>query len=143
MIVTTLDHVAGHAVGDTLGLVRGVSSWTRRVTKTCAGGIRHLAVHGLADLDRGLDECRLKAMEALKKEAEAMGATAVIGLQTEMKELSSGACMVVVTGVAVRTYRLPAATPAFQTPQAISEIGFGFPAGFPERPAIEGSVLHH
>jgi uncharacterized protein YbjQ (UPF0145 family) len=143
MIVTTLDHVAGHAVGDTLGLVRGVSSWTRRVTKTCAGGIRHLAVHGLAELDKGIDECRVKAMEALKKEAEAMGATAIIGLQTEMKELSSGACMVVVTGVAVRTYLLPAATPAFQMPAMTSEIGLGFPAGFPGRPAIEGSVLHH
>jgi uncharacterized protein YbjQ (UPF0145 family) len=138
-----LDHVAGHAVGDTLGLVRGVSTWTRRVTKTCAGGIRHLAVHGLADLDKGLNECRGNAMAALKQEAEAMGANAVIGLQTEMKELSSGACMVVVTGVAVTTYRLPAATPAFQVPVTTSEIGFALPPELPGRASIEGSALHH
>jgi hypothetical protein len=72
-----------------------------------------------------------------------MGAGAVVGLKTEMKELSSGACMVVATGVAVRIYRLPAATPAFQVPATTSEIGFGFPAALPARPAIEGSALHH
>jgi uncharacterized protein YbjQ (UPF0145 family) len=119
-----------------------VSTWTRRVTKTCAGGIRHLAVHGLAELDKGLDECRIKAMDALTREAEAMGATAVIGLKTEMQELSNGACMVVVTGVAVRTYRLPAATPAFQMPQTTSEIGF-VPVEIFGRPAVSGSALQH
>jgi uncharacterized protein YbjQ (UPF0145 family) len=143
MIVTTLDHVAGQQIGDTLGLVRGTSTWTRRVTKSYAGGIRSTHAHGMRDLEAGLASTRSEATEAAKREAASMGATAIVGFQTEVRELSEGVYMVNVTGTAVKTYRFPAPMPALSDDGELPVIGMVHFAFAGERASFEGSSLRH
>ena len=143
MIVTTLDHVAGQQIGETLGLVRGTSTWTRRVTKSYAGGIRSTHAYGLRDLEAGLAATRDEATETMKREAAKIGATAIVGLQTEVRELQEGVFMVNVTGTAVKTYRFPAPMPATRSDDDLPAMGmahFAFAGG---RAFFEGSTLHH
>ena len=143
MIVTTLDHAAGLQIGDTLGLIRGVSTWTRRVSKSYAGGIRGVEVHGMAELDSGLTETRLRATDAAKQEAAAMGANAIVGIRTEVKELTPGVFMVCVTGTAVKTYRLPANVPAYRSEDDVPPVAPMLHAQALQRASYEGSTLRH
>lgn len=143
MIVTTMDHVAGHTVGETLGLVRGAATWSRRVSKTYAGGIRGIEVHGLAELDQGLADSRQRAMDEAELQAKAVGATAIVGLATEVKELTAGVFMVCVSGTAVKTFRLPAAAPSFRPPSDLFGDGLAFIGAALERASFEGSLVHH
>ena len=143
MIVTTLDHVAGHQVADTLGLARGTATWSRRIGKTYGGGIRGVELHGTAELDQGLEEARVQATEAVKKNAQAMGATAIVGIVTEVKELNSGVLLVCVTGTAVKAARLPAAIPALRDMDETPDFGAGHMAQFLARASSEGSALRH
>jgi uncharacterized protein YbjQ (UPF0145 family) len=143
MIVTTLDHVAGYQVADTLGLARGTAVWSRRVSKTYSGGIRGTELHGTAELDQGLEEARIQATEAVKKTASAMGATAIVGIVTEVRELNSGALLVSVTGTAVKAARLPQAIPAFRDMDDTPDFGMAHIANAMARASSEGSALRH
>ena len=143
MIVTTLDHVAGYQVADTLGLARGTATWSRRIGKTYGGGIRGTELHGTAELDQGLEDARTQAMEAVKMNAARMGATAVVGLVTEVKELNSGVLLVCVTGTAVKAARLPAAIPAMREMDDTPDFGMTHVAQFLARASYEGSALRH
>ena len=143
MIVTTLDHVTGQQTGDTLGLVRGTCSWTRRIAKSYAGGIRSVQLHGLAELDQGLAEARNRAMDDAKREAGTMGGTAIVGCRTEVKELGTGVYLITVTGTAVKTYRLPASVPAFGGNDELPGLGLADYAKARARASSEGSLLRH
>lgn len=143
MIVTTLDHVTGQQTGDTLGLVRGTCSWTRRIAKSYAGGIRSVQVHGLAELDQGLAEARTRAMDDAKREARTLGGSAIVGCRTDVKELGTGVYLISVTGTAVKTYRLPAQVPHFDGNDELPGLGFAPIAKALSRASSEGSVLRH
>ena len=143
MIVTTLDHVAGYQVADTLGLARGTATWSRRISKTYGGGIRGTELHGTSELDQGLEEARIQATEAVKKNAASMGATAIVGIVTEVRELSSGVLLVSVTGTAVKAARLPAAIPAMREVDDTPDFGMAHVAQVMMRASFEGSALRH
>lgn len=140
MIVTTLESIAGHAIGDTLGLVRGSALWSRRVTKYSYGGIRNLQATGLKEMDQGLNEAKDSACLALERQAAGLGADAIIGLRIDVIEMSNGVFCVNATGTAVKTAKLPvhvaASAPAADAGRIAALMAF-------ERASAEGSVLHH
>jgi uncharacterized protein YbjQ (UPF0145 family) len=114
MKVTTLESVAGCSVEETLGVVRGTSMWSHRISKNSYGGLRGLSYTGSADMDQGLTTGREKAEASMQAQAKAMGANAIIGMRIEIVDLGSGSYAMTATGTAVMTQRLPMATPAFQ-----------------------------
>lgn len=141
MLVTTMDNVAGKAIGDTLGLVRGKAFWSRRVNKICVDGSRHLQVNGVEDMDLALDEARERATETVRRNAQVIGADAVIGLRIEIAELSAGTFMVLVWGTAVTTVTIPLGEISMEeTLDEASEPVHACRAG---RASSEGSSLRH
>lgn len=149
MIVTTLDGIAGRMTQETLGVVRGTSLWTRRVMKSSFGGIRHMQVTGVKDLDAGLNEAKERAHEAMIAEARRLGADSIIGVKIDVIEMSNGVFCVSTTGTAVTTLVLPATIPTFDgaSPAASAEADddADFDMGFlmTARPSFEGSQLRH
>ena len=148
MIMTTLEGVAGRMTETTLGAVRGTALWTKRITKSCMGGIRHMQAFGLADLGAGLNEAKECASKELQQQARKLGADAVVGLRIEVIEMSNGVFCVNASGTAVRTVALPQSVPDYSRtgggietgdePYDLSTVGF-----VAQRPSFEGSVLRH
>jgi uncharacterized protein YbjQ (UPF0145 family) len=141
MIVTTMSEIAGRTTGETMGMVRGMATWVRRISKTYAGGIRALQSTGVSEFDLALAGARESAERGMKAEAIAMGADAIVGVKVEMFELSSGGFMLSMMGTAVKTVELPAAAPTLTgaaTPDVKPEIAY-----LAGKPSIEGSHLRH
>ncbi len=114
MKVTTLETVAGRMVEETLGVVRGSVLWSRGLKKFSRGGIRAMEYMTNEDVAEGLNQARLDAEEALKRQALSLGADAVVGLRFEILEMGAGMFQAAATGTAVRTSALPqAGAPAF------------------------------
>ena len=149
MIVTTLDGIAGRMTQETLGVVRGTSLWTRRVMKSSFGGIRHMQVTGVKDLDLGLNEAKEQAHKAMVEQARAMDGDSIIGVKIDVVEMSNGVFCVNATGTAVKTLALPASVPSFDvaSPAASTdtdeEFDFDMSILLAARPSFEGSVLRH
>jgi uncharacterized protein YbjQ (UPF0145 family) len=114
MKITTMESVAGCIVEETLGVVRGSATWSHRIMKSSYGGLRGLSYTGHSDMDQGLNAGREKAEATMLAQATALGADAIIGMRVEIIELGGGAYSMVASGTAVKTQRLPMATPAFQ-----------------------------
>lgn len=149
MIVTTLDGIAGKLTQETLGLVRGTSLWTRRVMKSSFGGIRHMQVTGVKDLDAGLNEAKEQAHQAMIDQARGMGADSIIGVKIDVVEMSNGVFCVNATGTAVTTLALPSSIPSFAVASpaadvdADDEMDIDMSFLMAARPSFEGSVLRH
>jgi len=141
MIVTTMDGIAGSITEETLGVVRGTALWTRRTVKNFVGGIRQFQVHGLQELDHGLNAAKESATKAMEEHAKKLRADAVIGLRLEVIEMSGGVFCVNATGTAVMTVKLPQSVPAFTAgPSEDFDLDISFLAA---RPSFAGSSLRH
>jgi uncharacterized protein YbjQ (UPF0145 family) len=123
MKVTTLETIAGRVVEDTLGSVRGVAMWSRRVTKNSTAGHRALEHMTMDDIANGLADVRQQAETKLITNAKNMGADAIVGLRIELIELGNDMFQAIAFGTAVRTEALPAAIPAFQAPVLANVFG--------------------
>lgn len=113
MRVTTLDSFAGRSIEDTLGVVRGTVMWTRGLKKFSRGGIRAVEYMTSSDVAEGLNQARMDAEAAMKRQAAQMGADGIIGLKFEMIEMGGGMFQASVTGTAVRTESSEKSAPVF------------------------------
>jgi uncharacterized protein YbjQ (UPF0145 family) len=123
MKVTTLENIAGHSVEETLGVVRGSSIWTRRVSKNSTAGHRaleHMSVDEIAD---GLATVREKAEAKMIANAKVMGANAVIAFKVELVEVGNDMFQAIAFGTAVVVEALPTATPTFAAPVFANTFG--------------------
>ena len=141
MIVTTMDNIAGSITEETLGVVRGTALWTRRIVKNSMGGIRQFQVHGLQELDEGLNVAKENASKAMEENAKKLRADAIIGLRLEVIEMSNGVFCVNATGTAVNTVKLPQSVPVFTAgPAEDFDLDVSFLVA---RPSFAGSALRH
>ncbi len=101
MIVTTTTTLGDQDIVETIGMVRGTKTWSRRMVKSFAGGIRTIEQTGMLDFQKALESIKAEALEAMIENAGGAGASAVIGLQETITEVTSGTFMVTVTGTAV------------------------------------------
>ncbi|HFC04911.1 MAG TPA: YbjQ family protein [Rhizobiales bacterium] len=102
MIVTTTNTLGDQDIVETLGMVRASTTWRRRILKTYQGGIRSVQQNGMLNFEEALEEIKQEAMAEMVKKAKETGATAVIGMQEQINEVTAGVFMVTVMGTAVR-----------------------------------------
>ena len=103
MIVTTTNTLGDRDIVETVGMVRGCTTWRRRINKIFQGGIRSIQQVGELDFEAALASIKKKAMDEMIAEAEKAGACAIVGLSEQISEVTSGVFMVTVMGTAVRT----------------------------------------
>lgn len=102
MIVTTTNTLGDQDIVETVGMVRGSTTWRRRIMKSYQGGIRSVQQSGQLDFDKALDDIKQQAMAQMVKSAQQAGATAIVGMQEQVNEVTEGVFMVSVMGTAVR-----------------------------------------
>lgn len=113
MRVSTLESIAGRVVEDTLGVVRGTIMWSRGLKKFSRGGIRAVEYMTTEDVAQGLNKAREDAEAALIRQAEALGADAIIGVRFEIVEMGAGMFSASAMGTAVKTSSIAAPAPVY------------------------------
>lgn len=102
MIIATTENIAGKSIKETLGIVKGEVVQTKHVGNDIMAGFKTLVggeVKGYTDM---LDQARKTATERMVKEAEKMGADAIVGVRYGSSTVMGGASEMLAYGTAVK-----------------------------------------
>ncbi|WP_422487313.1 YbjQ family protein [Gudongella sp. DL1XJH-153] len=101
MILVNTDYISGKTV-DTLGLVKGSTIQSRNVGRDITQGFKTLVGGELKAYNDMMNDARALATKRMVKEAEDLGADAIINIRYASAAVMSGAAEVMVYGTAVK-----------------------------------------
>lgn len=105
MIVTTTNSIEGKQTSDYLGIVNGEAIIGAHVFKDIFAGLRDFFGGRSGSYEKTLKEARDTAMGEMIKEAEGMGANAIVGIDIDYEIIGErgSMMMVAISGTAVKT----------------------------------------
>ena len=101
MLLVNTEHVPGHEVVRVLGLVRGNTIRAKHVFKDVMAGLRSLVGGEVKEYVEMLAEARAEALRRLEKDAESLGANAVVNIRFVTAQVMAGAAEMLAYGTAV------------------------------------------
>jgi len=101
VIITTSENIAGKRVVKTLGLVRGNTIRARHIGRDISAMFRSIIGGEIVEYTKMLAESREQSLDRMVKEAEDMGANAIIMTRFSTSEMMKGAAELLVYGTAV------------------------------------------
>jgi uncharacterized protein YbjQ (UPF0145 family) len=101
MILTTSDEIPGKRIVRTLGLVRGNTIRARHIGHDIMALFRHLVGGEVTDYTKMMAEAREQALDRMTREAQEMGANAIVTIRFSTSYIMSGAAEIVAYGTAV------------------------------------------
>jgi len=102
VLLTTIDRIPGKEITEVLGLVQGSTIRARHLGRDIMAGLRNVVGGEIKDYTQMLTEARKLALQRLVKEAERLGADAVVGVRLATAQTMAGAAEVLAYGTAVR-----------------------------------------
>ena len=101
LLLSTLESVPGHTVTKHLGLVQGSSVRAKHLGRDIMAGFKNMVGGELKGYTELLQETRDEALERMQREAEAIGANAVLNVRLATSSVTAGAAEVFAYGSAV------------------------------------------
>lgn len=102
MIITTTENIAGKNVVEVLGVVRGNTIRARHIGSDIAAGLKSLVGGEIKGYVKMITDARNEAEDRMKKEAEALGADAIIMTRYSTSQVMDTAAEILVYGTAVK-----------------------------------------
>jgi uncharacterized protein YbjQ (UPF0145 family) len=102
MIVTNIDCVPGKAVIEHFGIVQGSTVRARHALHDFGAGLKNIIGGELKAYTSLLEEARSEAASRMVKQAEMLGANAVINVRFTTSAIAPGAAELLAYGTAVR-----------------------------------------
>lgn len=102
MIVSTTEQLVNRQVAETLGIVRGNTVRAKWLGKDILAGLRQLVGGELKEYTEMMTEAREEAFARMLKDAEALGADAVIGVRFTSSDVMASAAEILAYGTAVK-----------------------------------------
>ncbi|MBU0666858.1 MAG: YbjQ family protein [Nanoarchaeota archaeon] len=102
MILVNTDNIEGKKIAKTLGLVKGNTIRAKWIGKDIIAGLRQLVGGELKEYTEMLTEARKQATERMIKEAESIGADAIINIRFTTSQIMQNAAEILVYGTAVK-----------------------------------------
>jgi uncharacterized protein YbjQ (UPF0145 family) len=102
MILVNTESIVGYEVTEVLGLVRGNVVQAKHIGKDIIANFRTIVGGEIKEYTEMLTESRQKATARMVKEAEALGADAVVNIRFITSQVMAGASELLVYGTAVR-----------------------------------------
>ncbi len=102
MIVVTTDGVSNKTIKESLGLVQGSVVMAKHVGSDFVAGLRNIVggeVKGYTDM---MNRSRKKAFDRMVKNAEEIGADAIVGMRYSSSTIMGGASEMLAFGTAVK-----------------------------------------
>lgn len=102
MIVVNTETVPGHRVVEALGVVRGSTIRAKHIGRDIMAGLRNIVGGEVKEYTEMLTETRNESVQRMTREAEALGADAIVNVRFATSQVMSGAAELLVYGTAVR-----------------------------------------
>ena len=102
MLVTNTDRIPGKEIVEILGLVKGNTVRAKWFAKDIMAGLRNLMGGELKEYTEMLTEAREEALSRMTKDAEALGADAVVNVRFITSYITEGAAEILAYGTAVK-----------------------------------------
>lgn len=102
MIVTNIDSVPGKRIVEHFGVVQGSTVRARHAGADFAAGLKNIVGGELRGYTKLLEDARAEALQRMTKQAEQMGADAVINVRFATSAITQGAAELMAYGTAVR-----------------------------------------
>jgi uncharacterized protein YbjQ (UPF0145 family) len=100
MIIVTTEEISGKTVKEHLGLVRGNTIRARHLGHDIMALFRNIVGGEIRDYTKMMAEAREQAIDRMVREAEAMGANAILAARFSTSEMMHGAAEIIVYGTA-------------------------------------------
>ncbi|MEA2055775.1 MAG: YbjQ family protein [Candidatus Thermoplasmatota archaeon] len=104
MMVSTTEKLPGREVKEVLGVVFGSCVQTKHLGKDIGAGLRSMVGGEARGYTELMEESRRTAMQRMIKDAEKLGADAVIGMRYATAQTMAGAAELIAFGTAVKTH---------------------------------------
>lgn len=101
MIVSNMEIIPGKRVKEHLGLVQGSTVRTKHVGRDIMASLKNIFGGELRGYTELLQESREEAVNRMKKQAEAVGANAVLNVRFSTSSVTQGAAELFAYGTAV------------------------------------------
>ena len=105
MIVTTGNDVAGHTIGNYIGIVRGIVVRSPNIAQGFLGGLKQMIGGNIESFAQVCESAREEAYERMVQHAEERGADAVIAMRYDATDFAQGVTEVLAYGTAVQLTR--------------------------------------
>jgi len=102
MILVNTNEIANMEIVETLGMVKGSTIRAKHVGKDIVASFRHLVGGELKEYTEMIDEARKIAVNKMVKEAEELGANAILTVRFTTTAVMQGAAEIMVYGTAVK-----------------------------------------
>jgi len=102
MIVTNIEYVPGKQIVAHYGIVQGSTVRARHAGADFAAGLKNIVGGELKGYTKLLEGARKEALERMVKQAEQLGANAVINVRFATSTITQGAAELMAYGTAVR-----------------------------------------
>jgi len=102
MILTNIDSVPGKKIVEHYGIVAGSTIRAKHIGKDIAASLKNIVGGEIKGYTELLQESRTQATERMVKQAEQLGANAVINVRYATSAVTQGAAELFVYGTAVR-----------------------------------------
>ena len=100
--ITSAFELPGHTILKSYGIVRGITVRSRSVVGNFVGGIQSLFGGNISIYTELCEQARIEAFDLMCKEADKLGANAIIALRYDATEVMPGLTEVLCYGTAVR-----------------------------------------
>lgn len=101
MLLINTPDIPGKTISKTLGLVKGSTIRAKHIGKDITSAFRHLVGGEMKEYSEMLNEARQIATQLMVKEAETLGANAIINIRYASSSVMQGAAEMMVYGTAV------------------------------------------
>ncbi|QFR38931.1 YbjQ family protein [Candidatus Gracilibacteria bacterium 28_42_T64] len=102
MIITNLEYVPGKEATAHFGLVNGSTVRAKHFGRDLMAGLKNIVGGELKGYTELLEESRKEAISRMTKQAEEMGANAILNVRFSTSSVSAGASEIYVYGTAVK-----------------------------------------
>ena len=103
MLICTSELIEGKKIVKSLGLVKGSSARARNAALDLTASIKNIFGGEVEEYSRLLQQTRDQAIQRMEKDAERLGANAIVCFRIQSSTIAQGASEVVAYGTAVIT----------------------------------------
>ncbi len=102
MIITNVENVPGKRIVEHFGIVQGSTVRAKHIGRDFMASLKNLVGGELKGYTELLDEARQESLERMQKQAEGLGANAVVNVRFATSSVAQGASELFAYGTAVR-----------------------------------------
>ncbi len=102
MIIVNTETIPGKKISQTLGIVKGNAIRAKHIGKDIVAGLRNIVGGELTEYTQMLSETREIALQRMIKNAESVGADAVVNVRFATSQIMAGAAELLAYGTAVK-----------------------------------------